>query len=374
MEQYISTLSQLQLAVVAALAFAVVAQAAYYLFVYLRPVLNKTSAASSKLPPVSVIICARNEHDYLLQFLPKVLGQDYPEFEVIVVNDCSEDDTLMLLGQMEQTYSNLRHTSIELDRKFAHGKKLAITVGVKSAKYEHLVFTDADCYPESNRWLQRIISTYSSQTEIVLGYGGYENRKGLLNKLIRFDTLLVAMQYLGLAKARHPYMGVGRNLSYTRTSFFSKNGFQSHYHINSGDDDLFVNERANKLNTSIVTSPDSFTRSVPCTSFGHWVKQKKRHLTTWTSYRAGTKLLLGIEPASRLLFYITLVMLIYPCSMYVEAAVLYSLRLLIQLIVYKLNMRKFEERGFLILIPIFDIVLPVLQIAFNILNLRDKHN
>ena len=372
MEQYLNSLNQWQLIVLLVFAFALLIQVAYYLGVALRPVCNKRPPMGGALPPVSVIICARNEGENLQKFLPKILEQDYPDFEVIVVNDCSEDDTLMILAEMELTHKNLRHTSIEIDRKFSHGKKLAVTVGLKSAKNEHVVLTDADCYPTSNQWLTNIMTAYTDGTQIVLGYGGYESRKGLLNKIIRFDTLNIAMQYLGWAKAGHPYMGVGRNMSYTRSIFFETNGFQSHYYLMSGDDDLFVNERATKRNTRIATTSESRTLSVPCDNFAQWVSQKKRHLSTWTHYRFGTKMILSYELLSRLLFYAVLILAIYPFGLYIEAAAAYGFRLLIQLLVYKLNMRKFGERGFLFLIPIFDIALPIMQTAFNILILRDK--
>lgn len=370
-KQYIDSLDQWQLIMLLILASAVLIQIIYYLAVFLRPARNKPPQQPSVQPPASVIVCARNEGENLQKYLPKILEQDYPDFEVIVVNDCSEDDTLTILAELEQTYKNLRHTSIEVDRKFTHGKKLAVTIGLKSAKNEHIVLTDADCYPASNHWLADMMAAYAENTEIVLGYGGYETRKGLLNKIIRFDTISIAMQYLGLAKAKHPYMGVGRNMSYTRSIFFSKNGFQSHYHLMSGDDDLFVNERATKRNTRIVTTKESITISEPCETFGQWIKQKKRHLSTWTHYRFGTKFSLSIELFSRLLFYAALIVAIYPFGLYIEAASAFALRLIIQLIVYKVNMIKLNERGFLFLIPIFDVVLPILNLSFNILNLRD---
>jgi cellulose synthase/poly-beta-1,6-N-acetylglucosamine synthase-like glycosyltransferase len=370
-KQYIDSLDLWQLIILLTLASAVLIQICYYLAVLLRPARNKPTSQPSVQAPATVIICARNEGDNLQKYLPIIMEQDYPDFEVIVVSDCSEDDTLMILAELELKYKNLRHTSIEVDRKFTHGKKLAVTIGLKSAKNEHIVLTDADCYPTSNHWLADMMAAYTDNTEIVLGYGGYETRKGLLNKIIRFDTLSIAMQYLGLAKAGHPYMGVGRNMSYTRSIFFEKNGFQSHYHLMSGDDDLFVNERATKRNTRIVTTRESITISAPCESFQQWVKQKKRHLTTWTRYRFGTKFSLSIELLSRLIFYAALIAAIYPFGLYIEAAAAYALRVIIQMVVYKMNMIKLNERGFLFLIPIFDVVLPILNLSFNILNLRD---
>jgi len=174
---------------------------------------------------------------------------------------------------------------------------------MKAAKNELLVFTDADCYPVSNKWLQEISKAYTHKKQIVLGYGGYETKKGLVNKLIRFDTLFIAMQYLGFALSGRPYMGVGRNLSYVKTLFFKGVGFSKHYHLISGDDDLFINDNANKNNTAVVISAESFTRSIPQTSFVNWAKQKKRHLTTGKLYKFGNKFFLSLEPFSRFIFY-----------------------------------------------------------------------
>jgi hypothetical protein len=92
------------------------------------------------------------------------------------------------------------------------GKKLSITLGVKGAKFEHLILTDADCRPASRNWLKSIAENFSNEKQIVLGYGPYKKEKGFLNRLIRFDTTWIGMNYFSMALAKLPYMGVGRNL------------------------------------------------------------------------------------------------------------------------------------------------------------------
>lgn len=368
MEHFITTLPIEQQIAFAVLILGLLIQTFYYLFIYLRPVLWKRKEISNTTEPLSVIICARNEYENLKNNLPKILDQQYPDFEVIVVNDCSADDTEMLLGEMELKYKNLRHTTIEADRKFLHGKKLAITIGMKSAKNNRLVFIDADCYPASTNWLIEINKSYVPNKQIVLGYGGYEKSSGFLNRIIRYDTLFIAMQYIGFAMAGRPYMGIGRNLSYLKQLFFAGTGFSKHYHILSGDDDLFINENADKENTAVVLSKDSFTRSTPQTHWNSWAKQKKRHLSSGKYYKTGDKFFLVLEPFSRLLFYTSIIVLLWFKSDLVIIGSLFLFRLVLQTTIIKLNMNKMSEKGLVLLIPIFDLFLPVVHLIFIISN------
>ena len=194
----------------------------YYLFFYLAVYLYKTPATETKKQPVSVIICARNEAENLRNFLPSVLEQDYPDYEVIVVNDCSEDNSYDVLGKFLMQYPHLKISTVNKDPKFTHNKKFAQFIGIKAAKNEILLFTDADCQPESDKWIEAMTSHFDDKITFVLGYGGYLNEKGLLNKYIRFDSMTIAMQYLGMAIQGIPYMGVGRNLAYRRSAIFQK--------------------------------------------------------------------------------------------------------------------------------------------------------
>jgi cellulose synthase/poly-beta-1,6-N-acetylglucosamine synthase-like glycosyltransferase len=211
----------------------------------------------SKLPPVSIIIAARNESDNLYENLPSILSQDYPEFEVIVVNNQSIDDSGWLLTAFCQQFPNLRVVELGRNKHLRPGKKLPITLAIKAAKYEHFVLTDADCKPTSSNWLRLMASKFNDQKQIVIGYGPFTKSKGIINKIIRFDTAWIGVSYLSMALAKLPYMGVGRNIAYTKSVFNSVNGFKSHYSIPSGDDDLFIQEAAKKNNYTIQIDADS---------------------------------------------------------------------------------------------------------------------
>ncbi|MBN1950159.1 MAG: glycosyltransferase [Bacteroidales bacterium] len=342
-------------AVLGLLILTTLSQLISYLFVYGSVGRYKRNPGLKK-HPVSVIICARNEAENLKKNLPLVLEQKFDNFEVIVVNDCSTDSTDDVLGDFLKKYKHLRVTSIAPDKKFTHGKKLAVTVGIKAAKNEWLVFTDADCVPVSDQWLNRMQENFLDSKEIVIAYGGYRPQPGLLNAYIRYDTLFIAMQYLGHALKGMPYMGVGRNLAYRKSLFFRNKGFASHYNILSGDDDLFINETATRTNTAVEFHPESHTLSVPRQSWGEWFTQKKRHYSTFGRYKPGHLFHLGIEPLMRVLFYFSFCYLLALKILVVPVLILAAVRWLTQLVVFKTAMNRLGVKGILLWCSIFDLI------------------
>ena len=346
-------------------------QAFYYLYYYLTPARFSPPEAQVKREPVSVIICARNEEENLRNFLPAVLEQDYPDFEVIVVNDCSEDDSDSILAGFLIKYKRLKVSNITGDPKFTHNKKFAQFIGIKAAKNELLLFTDADCRPESSLWIEKMASRFDEKTGFVLGYGGYFTGKGLLNKYIRYDCMTIAVQYLGMALRGMPYMGVGRNLAYRKSIFFENKGFGPYTHLASGDDDLFVNSNASAGNSAAEFGKESHTRSVPARNIREYIKQKTRHLTTAKHYKTSHKIVLLGEPFSRIIFYASFIALIFNLYAWPVVAGIFLLRFLIQFVIFILNRKKFNEPGILPLFPIFDVISPFINAAFFAGSMRE---
>jgi cellulose synthase/poly-beta-1,6-N-acetylglucosamine synthase-like glycosyltransferase len=351
---------------------AAVVQLFYYLFFYLSVYLKRPQETKKTRMPVSIIICARNEAENLRNFLPSVLEQDYPDYEVIVVNDCSEDNSYEVLGKYLAQYPHLRISTVNKDPKFTHNKKFAQFIGIKASKNEILLFTDADCKPESDKWLEGMTSHFDEKTNFVLGYGGYLKENGLLNKYIRYDCMTIAMQYLGMAIRGIPYMGVGRNLSYRRSVFFSNKGFGSHNHVISGDDDLLVNTVATGKNTSVEFRKENHTRSVPCSGFNEWILQKKRHLTTAPYYKFRDKFLLITEPLTRILFYTSFILLLCFIFLWPWVLAVFVLRLITQFIVFNLVQKKLNEPELLVYLLIFDIFSPVINSIIFLSNTRSR--
>ena len=335
----------------------------------------KPSTLSPSPPPVSVVICAKNEADNLRNFLPLVLNQKYHNFQVVVVNDCSIDDTELVLAELKQSHKNLYYTSIPVGKKFFHGKKLALTLGIKAAKYDHVVLTDADCYPASDRWLQNIAGLFTPDKKIILGYGAYKKQKGFLNLFIRYETFWNTVQYFGFATTLKPFMGVGRNIAYEKQLFNDSSQFKSNLTVASGDDELFLVEMANPNNTTICFSPESHTLSIPSASYKEWKSQKSRHLTSSVFYPLFVKGWLFFEFLTRqILWLFTFCSIIF--SIFVPiSVVLFALHILIKLFVLNISGKKLAEKQLFWAILLFDWFIPVWMGVLWISNLlRPKKN
>ena len=356
------------------LAFALTAliNLCYYLGFFRVAFATSESKKAEKTLPVSVIICAKNEAENLQNFLPKVLEQDHPDFEVVVINDASIDHTLEVIEQFAALNDRVQFVNVQNNEAFWANKKYALTLGIKKASKPYLLFTDADCQPESEHWLREMSAHFSSQKSIVLGYGGYFiNTRSLLNKLIRFETLLTAIQYFSYARWGMPYMGVGRNLGYTAAEFYNQNGFATHLHIRAGDDDLFVNQAAHKFNTSTCFSATGITRSLPKESLKDWFQQKRRHVSIARHYKIKHQLLLGLFYATQLLFWLFFLVLVFTSYWQVAVGVL-AVRWLVQGTVFYFSGKKFGETDVFWLFPFLELFLIWAQLGIFIANLISK--
>jgi glycosyltransferase involved in cell wall biosynthesis len=368
---YLSNLDFFSLSVLVVFSLAFLIQLFYYLFFFLRIAFYREPETKvSEQFPVSIIICAKNEAAQLEAFLPSVLEQDYPDYEVIVVNDGSDDGTEDILKLYQNKYERLYVTTIPRSGNFGHNKKLAISIGLKAAKHDWVLLTDADCKPVSNEWIKLMQQKFDKKTDFVIGYGGYKAVKGFLNKIIRYDTLTIALQYFTFAMAKIPYMGVGRNLAYRKSIFFQNKGFSSHLRLASGDDDLFVNENANKQNLKISLNKKAFTESIPKKRFNAWFYQKKRHITTAKYYKGKHKFILGLEVFSRILFYAAfLTGLFFPKILIILLAG-FLIRFILLTIILSSASAKFNEKGIYYLGIIFDFLLPIINFIVLLSNLK----
>jgi cellulose synthase/poly-beta-1,6-N-acetylglucosamine synthase-like glycosyltransferase len=326
------------------------------------------------LEPVSIIICARNEEDNLTEFLPKILTQNYPEFEVIVVNDCSYDNTENVIDEYAKIFSNLKKVTIKEDGYYKTGKKFAVMVGIKGTKYNNLLFIDADCYPASEFWLKDMAKGFVNKKEIVLGYGAYKKESGFLNTLIRFDTFLIALNYLSAAVKGNAYMGVGRNLGYTKELFYKEKGFANHYHIQSGDDDLFINQATTAENTNIVISHNSITYSLGKDTFSNWKRQKQRHLTTAPLYNFPTKRRIMLGFMSQYLFHILFFSLLFFKTTFIIALIGFFIKVIFQLVIFNKASKKLNEKDLWKFAFVYEFILLVIYPILHISKLLHKPN
>lgn len=319
--------------------------------------------------PVSVIVCSKNEQENLKVLVPKLLEQDHPNFEIILVNDASHDDTKEVIEFFMEQDRRVKMVDVVNIESFWGNKKYALTLGIKKAVNDQLVFIDADCTPDSNRWLSIMSSYLKEEKSIVLGYGGYQKITGsLLNKLIRFETGITAIQYFSYAMHGNPYMGVGRNLAYTARQFYEVSGFMSHIKIMGGDDDLFVNQAATSKNTTVSLNEASFTTSQPKTSWSEWWKQKKRHIHTSNYYKKSHRFLLGLFFVSQLAFILAAILALIFSASWIFILGIILLRYLVFWIVVGKGLIRFRESDLIPILPFLEILLIGSQLSLYISN------
>ncbi len=315
-------------------------------------------------PPVSVIICAHDEDTNLKRFLPSILNQDYPNYEVIVVNDSSQDNTSDVIKLFMNDYAHLRTTFVPVGTRIVSSKKLALNLGIKASTHEHLLFTDADCEAKSKNWISKIMRNYTPGIDIVLGYGAYQEEDSLLSKMISYDTLFIALQYMGMTYSGKPYMAVGRNLSYKKSKFLAEGGFSMSLKYKAGDDDLFVNRIACAENTRIEASEDSITWSPSKKTLKSWFTQKRRHLSVSRQYSTASKVRLTLEPLTRGTFYLSVIGL--ACTLnWICATIamsMFLIRHLIMTLIINHGAKRLGTRQFYAVHVLFDIFLPLVNL------------
>lgn len=346
-------------------------QLLYVLFFNVKLLLHKTEEGSASLPPVSVIVAARNESENLYELIPILIEQDYPAFEIVVVNNQSFDDSRWLLMAFQRQFPTLKIVELEKSKHLRVGKKLPLTLAIRAAQYDHFVFTDADCRPTSNQWLRSMANSFSSGKEIVMGYGPYVKKKGFLNALIRFDTTWIAITYFSFALRRLPYMGVGRNLAYSRKAFDSVGGFRSHYYIVSGDDDLFIQQAAKQRNYSIQLDALSHCYSSPPEEWKRWMYQKRRHYSTSSHYNVFKKALLGIYPLSLFFLLVSFISLLLTNRFLVIACAVFFGLLLLKWLILGKCFRKLTEKNLGWYFPLWDLLYALL-LPFFFLSTKRK--
>ena len=373
------TFNTFELILLSAAGVLLVIQLFYYLGIYnrihTRNIADKKNELhfTKELPPLSVIICARNESANLRQFLPAILEQDYPQFEVIVINDGSTDESEEVLSTFEEKYQHLYHSFTPESARYISRKKLALTLGIKASKYDWLVFTEANCQPASNQWLRLRARNFTPHTQIVLGYSGYERGKGWLHKRISFDALFTSLRYLGFALAGKPYMGLGRNLAYRKEMFFKEKGYSTHLNLQRGEDDLFINQIATPDNTRVETNSNAVIRMQPVERYKDWKEEKVSYMATARYFKGGQRYFLGFETFSRLLFYavctagIAFGILNFHWLVAGIALFIWLIRYITQAIVInKTATEQGDNRHYYFSLPVFDLLQPLQTLKFKL--------
>ena len=349
-------------------------QSCYYLGLYRKLYLHsKKEKKETDIPPLSVILVAKDAASDLQKNLPAILEQNYPDFEVIVIYDqSSDDDCEDVLKLLEDKYPHLHHSFIPDSARYISHKKLGITMGIKASRHEWLVFTEPNCRPSSNLWLRKMARNFTTDTDIVLGYSNYEKTNGWFNRKITFDNLLNSMRYLGRAIGGHPYMGCGRNLAYRKSLYYEHKGFTSHLNLQRGEDDLFINQVTNAKNTRVEASHESIVRITAPHYKKNWYEDKLSYHLTSRLYKGFSRYLMGFETCTRILFLIVVIasmvygILTQTWLILGTGILFWLLRFIMQMIVFRKTSLAMGERMFYSTLLLFDWMQPFWNFRFKL--------
>lgn len=347
----------------------------FYFGIYGRFSFSKEKQLDHKKLPVSVIVCAKNEAENLKEIIPLLQSQQYSNFEIVLINDASYDASLDIMESFSLKDPRIKIVDVKNNEAFWGNKKYALTLGIKAAKNDYLLFTDADCRPVSDQWISEMTKHFSNQHTLILGYSPYRKIKNsFTNLLVRFETFLTAMSYFAFAKAGMPYMGVGRNLAYHRSEFYNSNGFINHMEVRSGDDDLFINEVSTKKNTTLCYAENAFTVSHPPESFVGWFRQKRRHVSTAKHYKFKHQFLLASNYILKVSFWVLAIILLSFLYEWPIVLIAIGVRLLAQYIVFLAAAKRLKCQKSLIALPVLELFLILFQFGIFIANSISKPN
>jgi glycosyltransferase involved in cell wall biosynthesis len=326
---------------------------------------NKELPAESVGKPLSIIICAHNEAENLNKNLPLILQQSHSDFEVIVVNDASDDDSAGILHELSGQYAHLLVININKgEERLLPGKKFALSKGIESAKNEHLLLCDADCAPASTNWASLMSKRLNPPTEIVAGYGAYTKTSLWLNTFIRWETVHTFLQYSSYAKTGMPYMAVGRNLACTKAVLKTAQASPLWASMPSGDDDLLILLEGKRNNVAIISEPDSFTFSEAKSNFGDWLKQKQRHLSTGKLYKSHIQFLLSLYGFSHGLMWLLALMLCAAGKAYLISS-MFILRCMLVWCLWAITADSLKERKLILWLPLCDVAWAIYNLILS---------
>jgi cellulose synthase/poly-beta-1,6-N-acetylglucosamine synthase-like glycosyltransferase len=347
-------------------------------FIVFTVALNKQAPRATTVSPhashdpVSIIICAHDEEENLRQLIPMLLNQNYETFEIIVINDRSNDSTYDFLLEEGKKDARIRMVNVDRIPPHVNSKKYSLTLGIKAAKYEWLLLTDADCRPESTNWISSMSTAFKDNTQFVLGFSPYQKSQGFLNLFIRFESLLTALQYISFGLLKNPYMGVGRNMAYRKSFFLAEKGFNQFMNVTGGDDDLYVNQHANSSNTALILDKDATIHTFAEETWSAFFRQKKRHLSVGKYYKRKHRFWLGLFLVSWLCSWLTVIPVLIFSGLHYWVLAAMVVRIIMLVICLRTSLVRLTHKFELWTVPFLDFLFSIYYLTTGLVTLGSK--
>lgn len=356
------SLSVIQIVILATLAFSFTIHLIYQLFYIFRFNKIKKQTSDNKLQAISIVICSKNNAEDLKENLPYFLEQDYPNYEVIVVNDGCVDDTDIVIKALQNKYDHLRTTRIPLDERFSHNKKLAQTIGIKGAKNENIIFSNPNCKPASKLWLQNLAKNWDKSVHI--GYSNFENQKKFGTNLLKNDILKRWTKAICFSSTGKTYYGNGNNMGYLKEDFFANKGFAKHSQFEAGYDHLMAYRLSKKSGSSTYISPESKVFLPTRNPFEIWANEQKYYYQSRKYISKKIKFLLDLDSTSHFFLYLSMVFCLIFTNLYLITALVFLTCIFIAGIRFKIISSNLKEENLFLSSYICGMIIPLWKVSY----------
>jgi len=318
--------------------------------------ITKTKQNTSTIP-VSLIVYIKDNETELPFFLNSLIEQNYAAFEIVLVNNASEDNSLSILEAYTAAYPFIRLVNVENNEAFWGNKKYALTLGIKVARFDYLLFVEPTATPNSKMWLASMFGQFTFKKNIVIGHTTIQKiKRKFSNKYARFLFFLDSLNNFAWTEIHKPIHGNNYNQGYAKELFFKANGFINQMKIQQGEEQEFIQQISTSSNTATIFSADSTT--ILNQVFGWKANFNKQTQTNLLIKRLNifTQLKLRLYNFSTLFFYIVFTVLIANLYYWEIAVALFVIRYLITLIYYNKLLKKFNEKDLILVYPIIEFI------------------
>ena len=247
-----------EMVLLAAYAGVFIIQMYFLLGVYLKLAWHKKENFNPAPHQVTIMLSLRNEEERIREMMTKFTELPFEDYQVMVINEVSEDNTLEILNVLAETNPRIKVTSLSQETRFM--EKQAINIGLKGAQSPWIVQLPPTTGSISQEWLTKLTGLLDKDTDAVIGYTNVERNKGFRNLLCRMERFHQFMLSGSWILAGMPFVFSENNVLFNKSMYFDTLGFRQKLNRNFANLELIFNENFKPNRIKVSTHADLSVR------------------------------------------------------------------------------------------------------------------